>query len=321
LVKDLQLVPERACGFCQLFVCQRDLSRRRRPSVATRSKGLATKNARNFAAESARRQPAETNGYDRSVGSFHLFVSLLTVAMLTAGAAPARPQAPVAGTMITTNTRVPAGVYIRNDDVSFNSGIGIGLSRASGNTIQHDRVDSDLRGHSHTFDNRRQDSTGILSDEQSNPGVAAFQLRNTRRSRVLPLGWTDGDGHRRPMGRPPFASLIAAKRFARHIEAIAIEYGQNDRVSDNRFDADETAIHLWSNTDQDPSWGYVYESGASIADDGIRVWMDDERVIDRWTPRESALDSALVAGGRHRRKVQYYEIGGVAELRFEMLRR
>ena len=26
----------------------------------------------------------------------------------------------------------------------------------------------------------------------------------------------------------------------------------------------------------------------TISDDGIRVWMDDERIIDRWTPHESA---------------------------------
>ncbi len=31
---------------------------------------------------------------------------------------------------------------------------------------------------------------------------------------------------------------------------------------------------------------------------GIRVWMDDERIIDRWTPHESAID----IGRRHRRQ-------------------
>jgi len=59
----------------------------------------------------------------------------------------------------------------------------------------------------------------------------------------------------------------------------------------------------------------------TISDDGIRVWMDDERIIDRWTPHESRVDSVAVTGGKRRFKVEYYEIGGFAELRFEILRR
>jgi len=59
----------------------------------------------------------------------------------------------------------------------------------------------------------------------------------------------------------------------------------------------------------------------TISDDGIRVWMDEERIIDRWTPHESAIDTAPVSGGRRRFKVEYYEVGGFAELRFEILRR
>jgi hypothetical protein len=59
----------------------------------------------------------------------------------------------------------------------------------------------------------------------------------------------------------------------------------------------------------------------TISDDGIRVWMDEKRIIDHWTPHESAIDSVPVVGGRHRFKVQYYEVGGFAELRFDILRR
>jgi hypothetical protein len=59
----------------------------------------------------------------------------------------------------------------------------------------------------------------------------------------------------------------------------------------------------------------------TISDDGIRVWMDEERIVDRWTPHESAVDTVPITGGRRRFKVEYYEIGGFAELRFEILRR
>ena len=59
----------------------------------------------------------------------------------------------------------------------------------------------------------------------------------------------------------------------------------------------------------------------TISDDGIRVWMDDDRIIDHWTPHESAIDAAPIAAGRRRFKVEYYELGGFAELRFEIPRR
>ena len=59
----------------------------------------------------------------------------------------------------------------------------------------------------------------------------------------------------------------------------------------------------------------------TISDDGIRVWVDDERIIDRWTPHESTIDTVPLSGGKRRFKVEYYEIGGFAELRFEILRR
>jgi hypothetical protein len=59
----------------------------------------------------------------------------------------------------------------------------------------------------------------------------------------------------------------------------------------------------------------------TISDDGIRVWVDEERVIDHWTPHESAVDTAPLTGGTHRMKVEYFELGGFAELRLEILKR
>ena len=53
-----------------------------------------------------------------------------------------------------------------------------------------------------------------------------------------------------------FDSWIAANHFARNGEAIAIEHGQDNRITENIFDGDETAIHLWKNATQDPDWEY-----------------------------------------------------------------
>lgn len=56
---------------------------------------------------------------------------------------------------------------IENNDFSFNSGIGIGMYRSSGNKVQYNRLIFNVRGYSHGVYNRGQDSAGILVYEQS----------------------------------------------------------------------------------------------------------------------------------------------------------
>ncbi len=63
---------------------------------------------------------------------------------------------------------------IHDNTLSFNSGLGIGLYRSSRNTILHNRVDFDVRGYSHGFYNRGQDSAGLLMYEQSDSNVVAY---------------------------------------------------------------------------------------------------------------------------------------------------
>lgn len=57
---------------------------------------------------------------------------------------------------------------IVNNDFSFNSGLGIGLYRCSGNKIGYNRLVFNIRGYSHGIYQRGQDSAGILVYEQSN---------------------------------------------------------------------------------------------------------------------------------------------------------
>ena len=66
------------------------------------------------------------------------------------------------------------GLRIWNNDFSFNSGLGVGMYRSSNNTIMHNRINFDVRGYSHGFFNRGQDSAGLLMYEQSCNNVVAF---------------------------------------------------------------------------------------------------------------------------------------------------
>ncbi|CAN5688025.1 hypothetical protein BH18ACI5_BH18ACI5_05010 [soil metagenome] len=55
-----------------------------------------------------------------------------------------------------------------------------------------------------------------------------------------------------------------------------------------------------------------------ISDDGARVWMDGKVLLDAWEPHESRVDTARISGGRHVFRVEYYEIGGWSEMRFDI---
>ena len=190
------------------------------------------------------------------------------------------------------------GAKIWNSTFSFLSGIGIGLYRANANIIEHNRVDWCVRGYSHGFYNRGQDSAGILMYEQSSRNIVAFNsVTHGGDGLFLWAGQTtmdsgeggandnvfyDNDFSFAPTngmeatfsrnvfygnrveecwhglwGGYSFDSWIAENRFARNVEAIAIEHGQDNRITENRFDGDETAIHLWRNLTQDPDWGYA----------------------------------------------------------------
>ena len=66
------------------------------------------------------------------------------------------------------------GLRIWNNDFSFNSGVGIGLYRSTGNTIMHNRVDYNVRGYSDRFYRRGQDAADLLMYEQSDKNIVAY---------------------------------------------------------------------------------------------------------------------------------------------------
>ncbi|HQU58696.1 MAG TPA: NosD domain-containing protein, partial [Saprospiraceae bacterium] len=88
-------------------------------------------------------------------------------------------QALMRGTSVTGGqnglmlTQCDNGLFY-NNTIQFNSGIGIGLYRSSHNRVMHNRLDWNVRGYSHGFYNRGQDSAGILCYEQSSNNTFAY---------------------------------------------------------------------------------------------------------------------------------------------------
>ncbi|MCP3916981.1 MAG: hypothetical protein GY711_15640 [bacterium] len=73
--------------------------------------------------------------------------------------------------ILLTSTR---GSRVYDNDFSFLSGWGLGMYRASGNTISHNIFDYCVRGYSHDVYWRGQDSAGILMFERCSDNVVAF---------------------------------------------------------------------------------------------------------------------------------------------------
>ena len=67
------------------------------------------------------------------------------------------------GLMVTRSARLK----VWNNDFSYLSSIGLGMYRTSDSLVAHNKFDYDVRGYSHGFYYRGQDSTGILMYEQS----------------------------------------------------------------------------------------------------------------------------------------------------------
>lgn len=193
-------------------------------------------------------------------------------------------------------TRCNSGI-IWNNNFSYLSSLGIGMYRSSKNTIMHNNIDWCVRGYSHRFYNRGQDSAGILMYEQSSENVVAYNsVTHGGDGLFLWAGQSTMDtgeggcndnlfygndfshaptnGIETTFSRNKFVNNLVLECwhgvwggysydsefigniFGLNGEAIAIEHGQNNRISMNGFFRDTVGINLWANESQDPNWGY-----------------------------------------------------------------
>lgn len=62
------------------------------------------------------------------------------------------------------------------------------------------------------------------------------------------------------------------------------------------------------------------EYGLEItSDDGVRVWLDDKLILEDWTHHVPKTDAVKVSlGGKHKLRVEYFEIDGYAALKVEV---
>jgi nitrous oxidase accessory protein NosD len=216
-----------------------------------------------------------------------------------------------------------------NNNFSWNSAIGVGMYRVTDSYISHNRLDWNVRGYSHGFYYRGQDSSAILMYEQSSrndvshnsatdggDGLflwAGQSTMDTGQGGANDNTFYDNDfshavangieatfsrnkfGFNRiddcwhgVWGGYSFDSEWIANTFANNTEHIAIEHGQNNKITGNKFSGGDIGIRLWANASQDPSWGYAKNRdtkshGYVIAEntfDGVKSELQTLRTTD-----------------------------------------
>jgi len=190
-----------------------------------------------------------------------------------------------------------SGVEIRDNDFSFNSGLGIGLYRSSDDTIVHNQLDYDVRGYSHGRYTRGQDSADLLIYEQSCRNLVAdnslthggdgvflwagqttmdsgtggandnliygndvsyatangIEATFSRNTILANRAWGSEYG---VWGGYSYDTRIANNDFRGNRTGIAIEHGQDNTITGNRFAHDSTAVGLWADSIEPSDWGY-----------------------------------------------------------------
>ena len=226
---------------------------------------------------------------------------------------------------------------IWNNVVSFNSGIGFGLYRSSDNLIAHNHADYNVRGYSHGFFKRGQDSAALLMYEQSCRNVVAYNsmthsgdglflwagqstmdtgeggandnlfygndfsfaptngMEATFSRNTFIANRVEGSDHGL-WGGYSFDSKVIGNDFRGNRIGIAIEHGQNNDISYNRFVRDSTAISLWANPIEPSDWGYPKHRDTRSRDYQIR---DNRFMYNRVSVRAAATRSARLTGNTH----------------------
>lgn len=187
-------------------------------------------------------------------------------------------------------------IRIEGNDFSFNSGVGIGMYRATDNVVVRNRVDYNVRGFSRYY-RRGQDSADLLMFEQSSRNVVAWNSMthggdglflwagqstmdtgeggsNDNRFLANDFSYAPTNGMEATFSRNEFSanrvrgsdhglwggysfdSFIFNNCFRGNRIGVAIEHGQGNTLRSNQFIENGTGISLWADSIAPSDWGY-----------------------------------------------------------------
>jgi hypothetical protein len=112
--------------------------------------------------------------------------------------------------------------------------------------------------------------------------------------------------------------LKAAEAFAARLKEAATKtevVPRFDLISGGRMMSDLPADRIAMQADGTVTLPPGNYELLTITDDGIRVFVDDKKMIERWDIHGSEIDRIPLTAGRHRLRLEYFENSGWAELK------
>ena len=112
--------------------------------------------------------------------------------------------------------------------------------------------------------------------------------------------------------------LKAAEAFAARLKEAATKtevVPRFDLISGGRMMSDLPADRIAMRADGTVTLPPGNFELLTITDDGIRVFVDDKKMIERWDIHGSEIDRIPLTAGRHRLRLEYFENSGWAELK------
>ncbi len=195
--------------------------------------------------------------------------------------------------------------WIFDNNFGFNSGIGIGMYRSDRNHILHNRLNFNVRGYSHGFFKRGQDSGGILVFEQCNYNIFAYNsATHSGDGFFLWAGQTTMDGgeggcnqnylYMNDFSYAPtngvevtFSSnSINTNRIVGCDNGIWGGYSFNTAITNNIFKHNNTAIAIEHGHDI-----YITTNNFDSNKVGIKLWAKKEEPSDWGFPKKNNTNS------------------------------
>ncbi|HEY8175697.1 MAG TPA: right-handed parallel beta-helix repeat-containing protein [Gemmatimonadaceae bacterium] len=151
---------------------------------------------------------------------------------------------------------------------------------------------------------------------RSGPRTFSYSRFDPRASwNVTVFAWTDST---HPLNASPaFAALLRGERGG---PALSLTTSRLDYVWSRPrvpgWPRERAGVVAVTSVDL-PSGEYALRT---ISDDGIRVFVDDRMAIEDWSVHESVVHEVPMAAGRHRIRVEYFQLDGWTELRAEIVK-
>ncbi|MBC8448822.1 MAG: SH3 domain-containing protein [Chloroflexi bacterium] len=107
-------------------------------------------------------------------------------------------------------------------------------------------------------------------------------------------------------------SLVGVPVLVRNDTAVSFDWGYASPAAD--LPMDRFSVR-WSRTLSFAGGSYRFYARS---DDGVRVWLDGELIVDQWRDASGATYSAerALKAGEHALRIEYYEAAGVAQIQF-----